>query len=424
MNDAFINSYFLDGSCIFKEGYDQTKPHVNQIGYLDNLSLRDKVGAHELIRNLFVSIFIHNITYIKTTDLFILFKFLGIKRTLRIIQSDCIKLVDDSGLDTGLFVDKENKKHIGFFTISCSASTQPKHKRFESSFDYLTFKIERAALSKEIRSAILYNVEKRTLKLDVNDTISKIKKELNYDFLNRNITDALGIENGNIESIETENINKVIRLAKSNQSLLYSAILNVDNLICEANASSNFRNKFKNLYNINQNESVESFNYLINKFGIPDFTDLILNDILTIEEFLELRQKRGSAKFRDWFYQLEHSREMAIKALISQTPNIKNKNKILTFLRWSFSSAIGVIEPISGTIYSAIDTFILNKLMTGWNPSLYLNESLGNYLNKRTVKSSEEQKQDRKTKYFGTVGRNDQCPCESGKKYKQCCGYD
>lgn len=421
MNDAFINSYFHGGSSKFRDGYRITQMTPELTGCLDTLTMSDRIGANEFIRNLLISVFIHNTTYIKTTDLFILFKYLSVDRALRLIQSDTIRLVDDNGLDTGLLIDSENKKFIGFFENSYMYPDKKKAEHFDSSFNYLTFQVDKAPIPKEIKSALLYNVERRTILFDVDKTIEKIKKELDYDFLNGNITNILGCKE-NIENIKDENIDKVFRLVKSNQGLLYSAILDADNLICEANSSYDFENKFKDLYNVSTNQGVDSFNYLTSKFGVPDFTDLILNDIITIDEFLELRQKRGSAKFRDWFYQNDHNKEKAIESLLLENSNLKNKNRILTFLRWSFSNAIGVIEPISGTIYSAVDTFVLDKLLTGWNPNLYLNKTLGAHLNKKVAERNTIKIQEQKTKYFGKIGRNDKCPCQSGKKYKQCCG--
>lgn len=422
MNDAFINSYFHGGSSKFRDGYRITQMRPELTGLIDTLTIGDKTGANEFIRNLLVSIFIHNTTYIKTTDLFLLFKYLSVEKTLRLIQSDGMKLVDDNGLDTGLLVDAENKKFIGFFENSYMYPGNEKAENFDSSFEYLSFQVDKAPIPKEIKSALLFNVEKRTIFFDVDQTIEKIKKELDYDFSNRNITNRLGIDDDNIENIKDDNHDKVFRLVKSNQGLLYSALLNVDSLICDANSSSDYQDKFKNLFTVNTNKSIDSFSYLANRFGVPDFTYLIINNIITIDEFLELRQKRGSARFRDWFYQIDYDREKALESLLSESPNLKNKNTILTFLRWSFSNAVGLIEPISGTVYSAFDTFVLDKLLNGWNPNLYLNKSLGDYLNKKVMKKSKLKAKEQKEKYFGKVGRNDSCPCQSGKKYKQCCG--
>ena len=171
-----------------------------------------KKYANEFIKNLLISIFIHNTTYIKTTDLFVLFKYLSVDKTLRLIQSDFLKLVDDNGLDTGLLVDADNKKFIGFFENSYLHPDRKKADDFDTSFDYLSFQVGKAPIPKEMKSALLFNVENKTILFDVDQTIEKIKKELDYDFLNGNITTKFGIENENIEDIKDENINKIFRL--------------------------------------------------------------------------------------------------------------------------------------------------------------------------------------------------------------------
>lgn len=422
MNDAFINSYFHGGSSVFKDGYRITEMQGELTGYLDTLSIKDKVGAQEFIRNLLVSIFIHNTTYIKTTDLFLLFKYLSVESTLRLIQSNSIRLIDDNGLDTGLLIDSAEKKYIGFFENSYMYPDHKKAEHFDSSFKYLEFQLSKSPVPSNLKASLLINVEKRSIILKNTELIEKIKKELDYDFQNKNVTESLGVSRSSIEDMSTENTDKVLRLVKSNQALIYSRLLNVDNLICEANSLNDYHYKFTDLYSINRNKSVESYNYLANKFGVPDFTDLILNDIISIDEFLELRTKRGASKFRDWFSHLEHDKEKALEDLLLQSTSIKNDNKILKFIRWAFSNAIGVIEPISGTIYSAVDTYLVDKLATGWMPNIYFNKCLANYLNKKVELKWQDAKENQLEKYFGKVGRNEKCPCESGKKYKHCCG--
>ena len=75
MNNAFINSYFFYGSVYGQSYLDEfTKPNNPHDGILNYIKLDDKKGCNEFLKNLITSIFIHENTYIKTCDLFILFK--------------------------------------------------------------------------------------------------------------------------------------------------------------------------------------------------------------------------------------------------------------------------------------------------------------------------------------------------------------
>lgn len=372
--------------------------------------------------NLLISIFIHETTFIKTTDLFLLFKYLSVDRALRLLQSEAIQLVDDNGLDTGLIIDSDNKKFIGFFENSYMYPDLKQAEHFNRSFDYLSFQVSKAPLPQRMKSVLLFNVEKRSHLLNVDETIEKIKKELDYDFSNKNVTQFLGIDKCTIENVKSDDLDKVFRLVKSNQGLLYSALLKSENLICEANASNDLKLKFSELFRVKQNQSVDSYHVLANSFGIPDFTDLVLQNILSIDEYLKLRQKRGAEKFRDWLFELNLNQEKAIEFLLRDASSSSNKSTLLKFLRWSFSNGISALEPITGVIYSAADTFVLDKLFNGWSPNLYLNNSLSTYLNKKVRNNEKKKSQATKEKYFGKIGRNEKCPCQSEKKYKYCCG--
>lgn len=422
MNEAFLNSYFHGGSSKFRDGYriDTMKPELEAI--LNSLTISDKKGAKEFISNLVVSIFIHDTTYIKTNDLFILFKYFSVNRTLQLLQSNTIKIIDDNGLDIGLLVDANNKKFISFQENCYMYPDHTKAEHFNSSFEYLVFQANKAPIPVEIKNALLYNVERKTIFFDIDEIIEKIKKEMDYDLLNKNITDYLNINPNQLEETEMEKIGGLFSLARDNQAMLYSAILKTDNLICEANSFRNYQKKISNTNIIESNKSIDSYNYIANKVGVPDFTDLILNETITFNEFLDLRARKGASKFRLWLSQLQFDKESAIEDLLHEIPGNKKKDKVIKALRWAFSNAIGILEPISGITVSAIDSFIIDKLITGWNPNIYLNENLKIHLEKKISEKENIDKSLQIEKYFGKIGRNDKCPCNSGFKFKNCCG--
>lgn len=422
MNHAFINSYFNGGSLVFRDGYKINTMGPDLVGYLDSLTINNKIGAIEFLRNLIISIFVHDVTYIKINDLFLLFKYLGVQKSLTLIQSNSIKLVDDNGLDLGILEDNSKRKYIGFFENSYMYPGHKKAEHFNSSLEYLNFEISKSPLYANIKTALLYNIEKRTVSFNVDDTIERLKAELDYDLANSNTIQALGLPSNNIENISDTDFDGIFKLAKNNQGLLYSAVLKTDNLIFASNASDTIKIKFSELYKISRNESIDTFNYLTDKIGIPDFTDLILNDIISIETFINLREAKGAKKFRLWFQDIGYDKEAAIKEMFSQHQSLLQRNKVAPVLRWAFSNAIGLIGPFPGALYTAVDSFLLDKIFSGWNPNIYLNETLGKYLNRKAEKSRKEKEDEELVRRLGKIGRNDSCICGSGKKFKKCCG--
>lgn len=388
MNEAFLNSYFHGGSSKFRDGYriNTMKPELT--GILDSLTINSEKRAKEFIRNLVISIFIHDITYIKTNDLFLLFKYFSVNRALELLRTDSIKIIDDNGLDMSLLEDSNGKRFLSFNENCYMYPNKQKAEHFNSSFEYLEFQTNKSPLPSEIKNVLLYLVEKKTIKFDIDEMIGKIKKEMDFDLSNKSITNFLNINPEKLE--ESKNINGLFNLARDNQTLLYSAILKSDNLICESSFFENYRIKIQNKAEIQNNKSINSYNYLANKFGIPDFTDLILNNVISFEQFLELRTKKGATKFRDWLSQLEFDKENAIEDLLNNIPGKKNKNTIISTLRWAFSNAIGIIEPISGIVASTVDSFIVDKLISGWSPNLYLNQNLKSQLDKSIRKNKKK----------------------------------
>lgn len=390
MNESFLNSYFHGGSSKFRDGYRINTMNPELSALINSLTISSEVRAKEFIRNLIVSIFIHDVTYIKTNDLFLLFKYFSVNRALELLMTDTIKIVDDNGLDISLLKDGNGKKFLSFNENCYMYPNNQKAEHFNSSFEYLEFQTNKSPLPNEIKNTLLYLVEKKTIKFDIDEMIGKIKKEMDYDLSKQEITDYLNLNPEKLEDTKNEHIDGLFNLARDNQTLLYTAMLKTDNLICESNFFENYRIKIQNKVVSENNRSINSYNYLANKFGVPDFTDLILNDVITLEQFLDLRTKKGASKFREWLNQLSFDKENAIEDLLNNISGKKNKNNIISTLRWAFTNAIGIVEPISGIVASTVDSFIIDKLISGWSPNLYLNENLKSEIEKNKRKNKKK----------------------------------
>ncbi len=68
------------------------------------------------------------------------------------------------------------------------------------------------------------------------------------------------------------------------------------------------------------------------------------------------------------------------------------------------------------------ESFLIEKFVTGWNPKLFLDNFLKERIDKKIKDYELKKSYDLAEKYFGKVGRNDPCPCGSGKKFKRCHG--
>lgn len=87
-------------------------------------------------------------------------------------------------------------------------------------------------------------------------------------------------------------------------------------------------------------------------------------------------------------------------------------------------SAIGLVSNITGIAASAFDSFILNRVANGWHPNFFLDDKIKASIDKCIKEKEKEEKQELLRQRFKGVGRNDPCPCGSGKKFKYCHGRD
>jgi hypothetical protein len=81
-------------------------------------------------------------------------------------------------------------------------------------------------------------------------------------------------------------------------------------------------------------------------------------------------------------------------------------------LRFAVTTGIGLIEPISGVVVSAVDTFLLNKWFPGKSPRLFMKQAKVMLDNTPVIQKPTMRGRD----------RNLPCYCGSGKKLKKCCG--
>ena len=73
---------------------------------------------------------------------------------------------------------------------------------------------------------------------------------------------------------------------------------------------------------------------------------------------------------------------------------------------------------------SAFDSYILDKVSKGWHPNFFLDDGLKKLIDGSVEEYNKQKRVALLQQRFKGVGRNDPCPCGSGKKFKKCHGKD
>lgn len=120
-----------------------------------------------------------------------------------------------------------------------------------------------------------------------------------------------------------------------------------------------------------------SFQEIVNSEG-RNIYGAIVSKNKSFKEFLNFLDK--SEKFRNWAQSLnpdsnlvqEYIKDISETAFIETIPMKK--------YRYALSSVAGVINPIAGLVFSAADSFIFSKLLSGWKPNHFINTHYDDFI--------------------------------------------
>ncbi|MBV7454234.1 SEC-C domain-containing protein [Acidovorax sp. sif1233] len=149
--------------------------------------------------------------------------------------------------------------------------------------------------------------------------------------------------------------------------------------------------------------------------GVPDLGLAFANKQLTARQIIDLRQSKHAQSFRDWL--AVGSPASAAQETLRRYVESVGKPTLVDslpakLLRFATTSTWGALEPISGGIVAATDTFLLSKWFPGNSPRLFMRQAKIVATNSPVIKAPQQKGRN----------RNEPCSCGSGKKYKQCCG--
>jgi hypothetical protein len=263
---------------------------------------------------------------------------------------------------------------------------------------------------------------KNTLKVPYDDVHNLITEELRYDFNNHNLIRTLGLVSEDPDKIKKQDILKVLRLVNVNKGLIYGHKAHADDIILDGAAQHYLSLKMSPVYKNDVTVTpVNVFRQILTCKGLPDLGTLYYRKIINIDEILQLRDDIDGLLFRKWFRSIDYDPEVTIRTLINRIKP-STHGSVIKHLRWLYPNVIGIVSPIAGMASSFIESYIVQKILDGWHPSLFLDDHLKAEIDKKIEYFEKQQRIEEIKKKFPGIGRNDKCPCGSNKKFKKCCG--
>ena len=165
----------------------------------------------------------------------------------------------------------------------------------------------------------------------------------------------------------------------------------------------------------------DSLIHLEQQKGFPDLGQLFIDKIINLDDILRIRDNFNGKIFRYWAKTTDYEEEVMRQEIMNSVHNILG-TKCLQPLRMLACNLIGIGGFLPGVAASAFDSYVLDKVLKGWHPNFFLDNELKRIIDKSVEENNKTNKDAFREQMFKGVGRNDPCPCGSGKKYKKCHG--
>ncbi|WP_331691379.1 SEC-C domain-containing protein [Pseudomonas sp. ZY71] len=369
-------------------------------GFLDKGEEVDAV-VRGFVSAFFMSLVTHDDIYLKPGDLGVVLSTLGAENTLKLLDRKIVKVV--FGADD--FVVKSGKAAL---ELSFMKFDWAELEGFEERLP------ER--LHPTLRSRIVQYVDNSSVRADGFTEVAL--SELNGDFSRQDFRSQLDFKTSRVTQVDPHDGYRILRVSECAQSLIIQNKLSIDSIYQDAYVKDYANAKLGAFRNVVGSDPIEGFEKVIGAKGIPDIYYLYSKGVVSLDDILVCRESFNGSVFRKWYSNAEFDGQLLMSALLTPV----KQSAASRFIRLIYPNVIGVLNPFVGLGASVLDSYLVDKLVGGWRPSLFLDDVLKTTIDEKIRLFDRKSKMEEFVKRFGSIDRNESCPCQSGKKFKRCHG--
>lgn len=268
-------------------------------------------------------------------------------------------------------------------------------------------------------------------KLDVNeDWIKRLNQEIQIDLKNSSLVKELKLINDGkiIDRDHDYNQIQYNRIAYLNYFLSIGKERGFND-ISLPNEIQDLLDVKIGVYLNRQNDAVHnSFSQIISSEGIADIPKLICLGALNFEDILKIRNNKRSVDFRKWLSSNQFNSEIVdlynnanLRGSILNTAKESNITKTFKF---AVPSLIGLVPTVGAPISLLLGTslYMGEMLNNNYKPKSFVNDHLSKVVENKMFELKMKNENGYFIKQFGSIERNQSCPCGSGLRYKKCHG--
>lgn len=369
-------------------------------GYLES-SEEAQAVTQSFLSAFLMSLITHDTIYVRTSDFTTILTAIGAEQTLKLLDNKIIKVI--LGTDDLVVERNEVNLKLSYGTFEWS--------ELDGIEEILSKKIP-----KNLRPKIIQYIDNSSVRADNVSPI--VMKEIACDLERKSFRDEFDLKTENIENVSSRDGYGILRLSECAQSLIIQNRLGIDSIYQDAHIKNYAEAKLGNFARTPQADSLAGFEKVMNLKGIPDLLPLLKKGTITIDDILKCRNTFNGGIFRKWYSNENFDSQELISALMTPA----KQSATTKLIRLLYPNVLGIFSPLVGLAASTADSYLIEKLVTGWRPSLFLDDVLKTSLDIQIKRYEEKAKRDEIIARFGSVERNAPCPCQSGKKFKKCHG--
>lgn len=387
-----------------------------------------QVDAHQvtlqIANDLITAILAYDKVYIEGNHIWDALQVFGSIYIEELLRADILHFIPDNLINPVMMRESDKIWKPSFFPYSSAVANEKGETVFKPVQDEwseieITFYHKKIA-GKEAQ-ALLYLIDEKKEVIEQEKIKQLTLKETLHDLKNEPFVTANEILRKNKWGQTEYHQLNILRLHELNTVVVTAGLLGANALKTDGEISVLMGKKCASVFADKLKDGVTAIQSILHKKGFLDLGELFYNQVIDLEDILKLRNNLQGKLFRYWAMNDEYD-EAQMQMDIMNSVHTVLGSKLSGAIRFVACSALGLVSSIPGIAASAIDSFILNKILNGWHPNFFLDDKVKERIDKCIQEKEDDAKKALLLERFKGVGRNEPCPCGSGKKFKQCHG--
>lgn len=387
-----------------------------------------QVDAHQvtlqIANDLITAILAYDKVYIEGNHIWDVLQVFGSTYIEELLRADILQFIPDNLINPVMMRESDKIWKPSFFPYSSAVANEKGETVFKPVQDEwseieITFYHKKIA-GKEAQ-ALLYLIDEKKEVIEQEKIKQLTLKETLHDLKNEPFVTANEILRKNKWGQTEYHQLNILRLHELNTVVVTAGLLGANALKTDGEISVLMGKKCASVFADKLKDGVTAIQSILHKKGFLDLGELFYNQVIDLEDILKLRNSLQGKLFRYWAMNDEYDEAQMQMDIMNSVHTVLGA-KLSGAIRFVACSALGLVSSIPGIAASAIDSFILNKILNGWHPNFFLDDKVKERIDKCIQEKEDDAKKALLLERFKGVGRNEPCPCGSGKKFKQCHG--